>query len=79
MKLFKLILIFTILGVTLSAPSVIAQPSIKIYHKTWIDFNKNGQKDLFEDSTQPIPERVKDLLSQMTLEEKSCQLATLLF
>ena len=77
MKLFKLILIFTILGVTLSAPGVIAQPSIKIYHKTWIDFNKNGQKDLFEDSTKPIPERVKDLLSQMTLEEKSCQLATL--
>lgn len=43
----------------------------------WIDFNKNGQKDVFEDSTQPVERRVDDLLSQMTVEEKTCQLATL--
>lgn len=48
-----------------------------IYHDGWIDFNKNGKKDIFEDSKQPIDKRVKDLLSQMTIEEKSCQLATL--
>jgi beta-glucosidase len=24
-----------------------------IYHGDWIDFNKNGKKDLFEDSRQP--------------------------
>lgn len=48
-----------------------------IYHKGWIDFNKNGQKDLFEDPAQPVDKRVTDLLSQMTLEEKSCQMATL--
>ncbi|UCS92907.1 glycoside hydrolase family 3 C-terminal domain-containing protein [Echinicola marina] len=48
-----------------------------IYHKDWIDFNKNGQKDIFEDPNQYIERRVEDLLSQMTLEEKTCQTATL--
>src|SRR3569623_1440983 len=48
-----------------------------IYHKGWIDFNKNGKMDVFEDSSQPIDKRITDLLSQMTLEEKTCQLATL--
>lgn len=48
-----------------------------IYHDAWIDFNKNGRKDVFEDPTQPIDKRVEDLLSQMSLEEKSCQMATL--
>lgn len=47
-----------------------------IYHKGWIDFNKNGKKDIYEDPTQPTEARVADLLSQMTLEEKSNQLAT---
>lgn len=48
-----------------------------IYHKGWIDFNKNGVMDVFEDPSQPIDKRVDNLLSQMTLEEKTCQMATL--
>ena len=48
-----------------------------IYHKGWIDFNKNGKMDLYENPKAPLEERVQDLLSQMTLEEKSCQMATL--
>jgi beta-glucosidase len=48
-----------------------------IYHEGWIDFNKNGVKDVFEDPAQPIDRRITDLLSQMTLEEKTCQTATL--
>ena len=48
-----------------------------IYHKGWIDFNKNGKMDVFEDPSQPIDKRVADLLSQMTVDEKTCQLATL--
>ncbi|MFB9842896.1 glycoside hydrolase family 3 N-terminal domain-containing protein [Mucilaginibacter ginsenosidivorans] len=48
-----------------------------IYHKGWIDFNKNGKMDVFEDQSQSIDKRVADLLSQMTVEEKTCQLATL--
>jgi len=48
-----------------------------IYHKGWIDFNKNGRMDLYEDPSQPVDKRVEDLLSQMNLDEKSCQMATL--
>jgi beta-glucosidase len=48
-----------------------------IYHNGWIDFNKNGKMDVFEDPSQPIEKRIADLLSQMTVEEKTCQLATL--
>lgn len=48
-----------------------------IYKKGWIDFNKNGIKDRYEDPTAPVEARVADLLSQMTVEEKTCQLATL--
>src|ERR1700758_3606851 len=48
-----------------------------IYHDGWIDFNKNGKKDIFEDPTQPVDLRIADLLAQMTLEEKTCQTATL--
>lgn len=49
----------------------------KIYKEGWIDFNKNGIKDIYEDPAQQIEERVKDLLQQMNLDEKTCQLATL--
>lgn len=35
------------------------------------DLNKNGKMDVYEDAKQPINARVKDLLSQMTLEEKA--------
>ena len=48
-----------------------------IYRNGWIDFNKNGKMDLYENPKAPLEERVQDLLSQMTLEEKSCQMATL--
>jgi len=48
-----------------------------IYHDGWIDLNKNGRKDIYEDPTQPIDRRIEDLLGQMTLEEKTCQTATL--
>jgi len=49
----------------------------KIYHKGWIDFNKNNIKDIYEDSSQSIEDRVENLLSLMTLEEKTCQMVTL--
>ncbi len=46
-------------------------------HKGWIDFNKNGKMDLFEDPSQPEQVRIEDLLGQMTLEEKTAQMTTL--
>lgn len=54
-----------------------ASPKNGIYHKEWIDFNKNGKKDIYENPKAPIEARVQDLLQQMTLEEKTCQMATL--
>ncbi len=51
--------------------------NMKIYYENWIDFNKNGKKDVFESMSEPVNKRVEDLLSQMTLDEKSCQMATL--
>ena len=41
------------------------------------DLNKNGKVDPYEDPARPVEERVEDLLGQMTLDEKTCQLATL--
>jgi beta-glucosidase len=35
------------------------------------DLNKNGRLDPYEDPRRPIDERIEDLLSQMTLEEKA--------
>lgn len=48
-----------------------------IYHKGWIDFTKDGKMDVFEDPSQPVEKRIENLLSLMTLEEKTCQTATL--
>ncbi|GAC1439921.1 MAG: glycoside hydrolase family 3 N-terminal domain-containing protein [Sediminibacterium sp.] len=35
------------------------------------DLNKNGKLDVYEDPGQPVEARIKDLLKQMTLEEKA--------
>lgn len=43
----------------------------KIYHKGWIDFNKNGKMDIFENPKMLIEARVNNLLQQMTIEEKT--------
>lgn len=54
-----------------------AQKPAKIYKNGWIDLNKNGKKDTYEDPTRQLNERIKDLLSQMNLNEKTNQMATL--
>jgi beta-glucosidase len=45
-----------------------------IYHADWIDLDKNGKKDVYEDPAQPVAVRVNDLLKRMTLDEKIGQL-----
>jgi len=52
-----------------------AEPSI--YHDGWIDLDKNGKKDVYEDSSQPVQKRVADLMKRMTLAEKIGQLQQL--
>lgn len=51
--------------------------SKKIYRKGWIDYNKNGKKDIYEDARCSIDQRVEDLLRQMTLEEKLYQMSSI--
>ena len=58
-------------------PSVYKSVKKEIYHKGWIDFNKNGVKDIYEDPSAPLDSRIEDLLNQMTMEEKTCQMVTL--
>ncbi len=77
MKFIKVVFVFFLVTLILSK-EISAQTSAKsIYKNGWIDFNKNGIKDIFEDPAQPIDKRVANLLSQMNLDEKTCQLATL--
>ncbi len=74
-----------LLAASLSSILVAARPSqtpphptaTPIDHGTWIDFNKNGRQDPYENPSLPADRRIEDLLAQMTLEEKTCQLATL--
>ena len=57
-----------------SALVVSAADSNSIYHTGWIDLDKNGRKDIYEDPSRPIAKRVDNLLKRMTLDEKIGQL-----
>lgn len=58
-------------------PATYKPSKSEMYHKGWIDFNKNGVKDVYEDPSAPVEARIENLLGQMTLEEKTCQMVTL--
>nr|WP_302831956.1 beta-glucosidase [uncultured Bacteroides sp.] len=62
---------------TTKIPAVYKPVKSEMYRKGWIDFNKNGVKDVYEDPAAPLDARIEDLLQQMTLEEKTCQMVTL--
>ncbi len=53
------------------------QPAGALYHDGWIDLNKNGVLDPYENSAVPVEDRITDLLGRMTLEEKTAQMVTL--
>ena len=46
----------------------------EIYHAGWIDLNKNGTRDVYEDPAQPVEARVDDLLRRMSRAERIGQL-----
>lgn len=46
-------------------------PTLSVDSITFRDLNKNGTLDIYEDKTAQLEDRVTDLLSQMTLEEKA--------
>lgn len=47
------------------------------YNNSWIDFNKNGKKDIYEDQYPPIDKPLENLVSQMNTNEKTAQMVTL--
>jgi len=48
-----------------------------IYHDSWIDRNKNGKQDPYENPELPVEERVADLIGQMNIDEKTAQMGTI--
>ena len=62
-----------------TAPQVAAGTSAgkaAICRDGWIDLNKNGARDSYENPAVDLERRLDDLLAEMTLDEKTCQLAT---
>lgn len=62
---------------TIKIPKVYQPVKKSMYHKGWIDFNKNGVMDVYENPNAKIEDRIEDLLGQMNIEEKTCQMVTL--
>ncbi len=62
---------------TTKVPAHYKSVKSEMYRKGWIDFNKNGVKDIYEDPAATLDDRIENLLQQMTLEEKTCQMVTL--
>lgn len=62
---------------TAKIPAYYKPAKSEMYHKGWIDFNKNGIKDIYEAPAATLDARIENLLQQMTLEEKTCQMVTL--
>ncbi|MEG0887906.1 MAG: glycoside hydrolase family 3 C-terminal domain-containing protein [Bacteroides sp.] len=58
-------------------PATYRPAKTEMYRKGWIDFNKNGIKDIYEDPTATVDARIEDLLGQMNMNEKTCQMVTL--
>jgi beta-glucosidase len=82
--LARTIFIFSVLWLIL-IPCTFAQGKTKytpyvnkeMYKKGWIDFNKNGKMDPYENPALDVELRINDLISQMTVDEKTGQLTTL--
>jgi len=72
-----MILIFLIATGRMEAQDKRQVDKAAIYHDGWIDLNKNGRMDPYENPDLDIEKRIDDLLQRMTLEEKTCQMATL--
>src|SRR2546425_540715 len=76
LTLFLLFILLTQSNVTVPAQDKTGTKR-QIYHDTWIDLNKNGRMDVYENQKATIDRRLEHLLSQMNLNEKTCQTATL--
>lgn len=55
---------------SMKIPAVYKPVKTEMYKKGWIDFNKNGIKDIYEDPTAPIDARIEDLVQSDESERK---------
>ena len=53
------------------------RPPAAIYREGWIDLNKNGTKDPYEDPARTVEQRIDDLIARMSVDEKTAQMVTL--
>jgi len=51
--------------------------SKEIYHDGWIDRNKNGVKDPYENPELSVDKRIADLIDRMNMDEKTAQMGTI--
>lgn len=77
MRILTCLLIVSLVAIAAPFRAQDHQSSSTIYHNGWIDLNKNGRMDVYENPASTIERRIEDLLSQMNLAEKTCQTATL--
>ncbi|EMI58476.1 glycoside hydrolase family 3 N-terminal domain-containing protein [Rhodopirellula sallentina] len=49
----------------------------EIYRDGWIDRNKNGEMDPYENPELSVDERVADLIGRMNMDEKTAQMGTI--
>ena len=76
-KMFLIIsFVFCSLLAVTSHP-VSAQGKSDLYHGSWIDRNKNGKQDPYENPKLSVEERVADLLGRMNMDEKTAQMGTI--
>ena len=63
--------IFALLLASMLSSSINAQNTIANNGKTFIDLNKNGKLDLWEDTRLSVDKRIDAIIKQMTNEEKA--------
>ena len=76
MTRFFLLAVCSLFGFT-SLIAAQEQQDKDIYHDTWIDRNKNGEKDPYEDPDLETDKRIEDLIGRMNIEEKTAQMGTI--
>ena len=77
-KLIAVLMLSFLYSHMVSAQQFISEKKeTEIYHDGWIDLNKNNKMDVYENPNESISSRIDNLIGQMTLEEKTCQMATL--
>jgi beta-glucosidase len=74
-----LLLMFAFVSLLISLPGQTGNGGMtgSVYRDGWIDHNRNGVMDPYENPKLENEQRITDLIARMTIEEKTMQLVTL--